>query len=855
MSDPHEQHFKEALPLVQRVLFSRIVPWLVLLAALASSWGAWRVATINEHALAAERFESRVQRVKLALVDRADAYQQLMHSGAALFASSDHVSASEWRRFHSTLRVEQNYPGLLGFGYARHVVPAEYADFIDRNRRTLGSHFAIWPKGKRERYVVIAYLQPDTPLNHSVIGYDMFSEEAGRRAMERAAQTGQAVISGKTWLKQDQIRGDSQPGFLMYQPVYRSGSDVKSINAVEGYIYGAFRMGDFIDGIFGPNDDVSVTVYDGTPSRASLMYDNRLAAVRPVFRAAVPIEIAGRTWIVEVSSRPAFEHAAEDRTSRIIGAAGVAISLLLFALTLTLSRLRDRSLELARTMTARIKENEQRLAEITSSLGEGVYVKGVDGKITFINPEAERMLGWSEAEVIGRHAHDVYHHHTMDGSKYPDNDCPIVRASRNGEVYRGEDYFWHKNGSIVPVLVTSTPIFRDGRLAGAVNVFRDISERKRDEARVRESEQFRALFEYAREALFLVDGAGFVLDANRIASESLLRERSEIVGCPARDFMLSPMWTDGGTTIAAVMTSASPDAPATFEGEHIRKDGSRFPVEALFSPIRIGEREVMLVAARDISERRRAERERRDLLLREREAREAAEAAQRSLARSNADLEHFAYAASHDLQEPLRMVAAYNQLLRKRFHAQLGPDGNQFLDYSIAGAQRMEQLLQGLLSYLRVAAAEAPLELVDANDVLSTAMENLQASISEAQARIESAPLPRVRVHAVHLLQLFQNIIGNAIKYRGDDPPHVVVSAEREAQGWQFSIADNGIGIEPRYAQQVFGIFKRLHGDKYGGTGIGLAICQKIVERYGGRIWVEPRSGQGSVFHFTLPAE
>lgn len=201
------------------------------------------------------------------------------------------------------------------------------------------------------------------------------------------------------------------------------------------------------------------------------------------------------------------------------------------------------------------------------------------------------------------------------------------------------------------------------------------------------------------------------------------------------------------------------------------------------------------------------------------------------------------------------MVTAYNQLLRKRFYEQLGPDGNQFLDFSIAGAQRMEQLLQGLLSYLRVAATEAPIELVDANSVLTAALENLHTPIDEAQARIESTSLPRVRVHAIHLLQLFQNIIGNAIKYRGDEPPHVLVKAEQVTDGWRFSIADNGIGIEPRYAQQVFGIFKRLHGDKYGGTGIGLAICQKIVERYGGRIWVEPRAGQGSVFYFTLPAE
>lgn len=847
-------------PLLQRSLFSRLVPWLVLIAALASTFGAWRVASMNATRLASERFENRVEAVKVALIDRLGLYQQLMRAGAALFAGSENVSADEWRRFYDTLRVAENYPGLLGFGFAQRLTPQEREPFIQMQWETNNTAFNVWPPGDRPEYSAIIFFAPVTGQNAMIYGYDMFSEPVRRAAMLRAAASGQAVISGKVALVQDQFASREQPGFVMYQPVYRGGTLPPQPQArhaaVLGYVYGAFRMRDLMQAVFGLRDDVAIEVYDGVRvvPQAQLYAADLKQKRPPQYSADSTINVGAHSWTLRVTSRGAFEEALQRETPDIVAVAGSAISGLLFALTLTLSRMRERSLEIARGMTAELKENEQRLLEITASLGEGVYVKSLDGAITFVNPEAEKLLGWSAQEVLGHNAHAVYHHHKLDGSEFPLDECPIVRASRSGQGFRGEDYFWHKNGSVIPVAITSTPIYRDGKLAGAVNVFHDITERRRHEAQLRESEQFRALFDYAREALFLVDATGFVIDANQVAAESLACESAEILGRSAREFMLSPMWGDGGDTLARLPARASPDSPLVFEGQHIRKDGSRFPVEALFSPIRVGSRELILIAARDITERKRAEEERRELLARERDARQVAEAAQLSLARSNADLEHFAYAASHDLQEPLRMVTAYNQLLHKRYFGKLDDEANRFIEYSIAGAQRMEQLLQALLSYLRVAAADEPAELVDANGVLQEAIQNLHTVIEESAAVVVNEPLPQIRAHAVHVLQLFQNLIGNAIKYRGSSAPHIAVSARRDGEMWIFSIADNGIGIEPRYARQIFGIFKRLHGDKYSGTGIGLAICQKIVERYGGKIWVDSEPARGSVFHFSLPA-
>jgi PAS domain S-box-containing protein len=225
------------------------------------------------------------------------------------------------------------------------------------------------------------------------------------------------------------------------------------------------------------------------------------------------------------------------------------------------------------------------------------------------------------------------------------------------------------------------------------------------------------------------------------------------------------------------------------------------------------------------------------------------------LRRANLDLEQFAYSATHDLQEPLRSIKIYSELLAKRYGDGLEGDAHQFLGFLHAGASRMELLVRDLLAYTQVTRLDAPDEVADANAAFKDALANLSGTVSESGARITCDPLPSLHVHGAHLQQLFQNLMGNAIKYRSPGRiPEVHVSAARQNRHWTFSVRDNGIGIEPEYKEHIFGLFKRLHAsDKYSGTGIGLAICQRIVERYQGRIWVESEPGRGSNFFFTLP--
>ena len=277
-------------------------------------------------------------------------------------------------------------------------------------------------------------------------------------------------------------------------------------------------------------------------------------------------------------------------------------------------------------------------------------------------------------------------------------------------------------------------------------------------------------------------------------------------------------------------------------GDLLRDDGGRLPIEYACAPIRDPGGAVVgaVLTFRDVTERRAAER-----TLEERAS---------ELARSNADLEQFAYVASHDLQEPLRAVVSYLQLLERRYGGQLDERAEKYIGYAVDGGRRMQTLISDLLTYSRVGRRDVAMEPVDLDAVLDRTESSLRIAIEESGATISRDPLPTVDGDPTQLTQLFQNLVANAIKFRGEAPPCIHVGAERQDGAWLFSVRDNGIGIAPEYRERVFVLFQRLHGrDEYGGTGIGLAVCKKIVERRGGTLWVDETPGGGSTFRFTIP--
>ena len=364
---------------------------------------------------------------------------------------------------------------------------------------------------------------------------------------------------------------------------------------------------------------------------------------------------------------------------------------------------------------------------------------------------------------------------------------------------------------------------------------KEVSYRKQAET------QFRGLLESAPDALVIADQSGKIVLINS-QTEKLFGYSGEELSGQAVE-MLMPEGSRSKHLEHRAGYDAHPEIRqmgANLELYGRSKDGSNFPVEISLSPLKTEEGILVTTAIRDITKRKQTE--------------EAMERYAEELARSNAELEQFAYVASHDLQEPLRMVVSYLQLLKKRYRDKLDTDAEEFIEFAVDGATRMRKLTDDLLEYSRVGTRGKEFKPTDLEAVFDDAVANLKSQIEENGTVLTHEPLPTVMVDDIQLTQLYQNLIGNAIKFRSDRPPEIHVEAERKDGEWLFSVEDNGIGIDSKHAERIFVLFQRLHGRReYTGTGMGLAICKKIVERQGGRIWVESEPGKGSTFYFTIP--
>ncbi|MDX1494654.1 MAG: ATP-binding protein [Longimicrobiales bacterium] len=351
------------------------------------------------------------------------------------------------------------------------------------------------------------------------------------------------------------------------------------------------------------------------------------------------------------------------------------------------------------------------------------------------------------------------------------------------------------------------------------------------------------------DGLCIADFDGRFHRLNPALSTILQRSEDELLATPFLE-LVHPDDVDDTVRVMGALGEGS--TVISFENRYRMGDGTYRWISWNAAPSPSGDR--IYAIARDVTEKR----ELVDELSRARDesrerARKLAETAQ-ELARSNEDLQQFAYVASHDLQEPLRMVAGYTELLAKRYKGKLDDDADQFIDFAVDGAHRMKDLISSLLAFSRVHSQGADFEPIDLEAVMQRVRRDLARRIAETGAEITSDPLPTVHGDEVQLGQLLQNLVANALKFASPDvPPRIHVAAVRQADEWHISVQDNGIGIDARHTQRIFEIFQRLHGrGQYSGTGIGLAICKRIVHRHGGRIWVESEPGKGSTFHFTL---
>ena len=464
-----------------------------------------------------------------------------------------------------------------------------------------------------------------------------------------------------------------------------------------------------------------------------------------------------------------------------------------------------------------------------------IFMLDPQGTVVSWNAGAERIKGCTAEEAVGKNFSRFYPQEDIDQGK-PEEELRIAAADGRSETERWRvrkdgSRFW----SNLVITATRSP---SGTLLGFSEISHDVTERKEREAK------YRGLLEAAPDAMVVVNQAGEIVLLNLQAQKQFGYHSGELVGQQVKRIIpegFAERLIADGTRSAAEALAQQIGTGIELLGR--RKNGSDFPIEIMLSPLASREGTLVTAAIRDISVRKVAE----ALLVK----------TVGELKRSNDELKHFAYVASHDLQEPLRMVASYTQLLAKRYQGKLDGDADEFIAYAVDGCNRMQQMIRDLLTYSSAGGTRAAgLQTISSELALQVAITNLRVAIQESGALVSHDSLPAVTTDDTQLTQVFQNLIGNAIKYRGSEVPRIHISAWPAGKERIFSVRDNGMGIDPQYFDRIFGLFQRLHGrGEFAGTGIGLSICKKILERLGGRIWVESQLDQGSTFHFALPYE
>jgi PAS domain S-box-containing protein len=484
-----------------------------------------------------------------------------------------------------------------------------------------------------------------------------------------------------------------------------------------------------------------------------------------------------------------------------------------------------------------LRDSERKYRELTDLLDEGVFEMDLSGKFTYANRKGLSNLGIEENDLNkGLTVFDIIAPQDLELAK--EN---LVRAVNQEDTGAVEFLIVRKDGTTFPALTHGSAIVRDNDVIGVRGVVFDISDLKKTEQALRESEErFRTLIKSLHEGIWVLDKDDRTTFVNPRMAEMLGYAEEEMLGKPVYAFTHSN--DEWQKKTADYMERRKTGISEQIESELLRKDGERVYALLETSPIldEDGNYTGSIAGIQDITERKLAE--------------ERLKQTMAELDRSNKELEQFAYVTSHDLREPLRMMTNFSQLLEKRYKGKLDQTADEYINFIVDGAARMQKLIDDILLFSRVTTRALPFEPVEMEKIIQEALENLRASIEEKKARITYENLPVVQADPSQMVQVMQNLIGNAIKFHREESPIIHISADMEGKEWVFSVKDNGIGIDPELFNRLFNLFQRLHPqNKYPGTGVGLAVTKKIVERHGGRIWVKSQLGQGSTFYFSIP--
>jgi PAS domain S-box-containing protein len=500
-----------------------------------------------------------------------------------------------------------------------------------------------------------------------------------------------------------------------------------------------------------------------------------------------------------------------------------------------------------------LRDSEERFRAFMNSSSVIAFMKNRDGRLIYVNQPFCLRFGIEPDDWLGKNEYELFPPEVADTVHSSDQE--VLAGDKTVQLL---EEIPMPDGQIAYWLVYKFPLRDVSGTKYLAGIGIDVTEQKQAESQLRETTMLhQTVLNSADYIIISTDPNGTLRLFNKAAERQLGYSAEEVIG------KMTPWQFHDPQEMAERARELSEElgvvlpvnrevfiykprmgVPEEREWTFIRKDGSRYPVRLSVSALHDPEgnlRGYMGIAS-DISD--------------EKLAAEALARQTEELRRSNAELEQFAYVASHDLQEPLRMVVSYLQLLERRYGQNLSGDAHEFISYAVDGAKRMQSLINDLLDYSRVGTKGKAFNSIDCNKVVQNSLRNLEVALQESQAQVEVQFLPTIQGDTSQILRLFQNLIANAIKFRSDKAPHVQINVQEQENYWLFSVKDNGIGIAPEHKERIFAVFQRLHSRaEYPGTGIGLAICKKIVERHGGQIWVESQVGEGSIFFWTFPKE
>ena len=500
---------------------------------------------------------------------------------------------------------------------------------------------------------------------------------------------------------------------------------------------------------------------------------------------------------------------------------------------------KERTRELEKAYES-LKESEEKFRALYDDNPSMYFTVDAEFRVLSVNSFGAELLGYTVPELVGKSL--------ITTLFYVKDKELAIQNLKNTLENKGQVFHWElrkvrKDGSIIWVKETARAAKESEGNIVIYTVCEDITERKEAEKALKESEiKFRKLFDQATDSLSLTelndDGTiGSYIDVNKAATERLGYTKDELLNMSPLDIYLDHSAIFKNTSVMLEK------GHSISENIQVTKDGRQIPVELNTTLFKLRGKNIVLSISRDISERKRREQHLKEVIT--------------ELKRSNDELQSFAYITSHDLQEPLRTIASFAQLIKKRYQDRLDSDADEFIDFMVDGASRMKEMIQGLLDYSRVGTQGHEFKEFQAKSALNYALSNLGTAIAEVNAEITSDPLPVIFADKDQIIRVFQNLIGNALKFRKEGvQPKIHVSARKEDNEYIFSVSDNGIGLEVQYSDKIFEVFKRLHTiGEYQGAGIGLAIVKRIIDRHGGRIWVESELGKGSTFYFTIPTK